>query len=131
MLRTILPAILLCSSALAQTLPMRQFLLRIEPVRKDFTLQTMTEEERPVLDQHVAYLNGLFTAGKMTLAGQAFDPKGLFGIIIVNAADAQAATDILNGDPAVKSKFFRGEVIPFRVVFLRNCGAAAPPPASK
>jgi uncharacterized protein YciI len=129
MLRIILPALLLCSSVLAQTVPARQFLLRIEPVRKDFTLQTMSEEERPILDQHVAYLNSFFTAGTMTLAGQAFDPKGLFGIIIVNAADAQAATDILNGDPAVKSKFFRGEVIPFRTVFLRTCAAAAPPAA--
>ena len=117
---------------------MRQFLLRIEPVRKDFTLQNMTEEERPVLTEHVGYLNSLYAAGTMTFAGQAFDPKGLFGIIVVKAADAEAANAILNGDPSIKSKFFRGEVIPFRAVFEKQCPAPAPavappaaPPASK
>lgn len=128
MLRNLLPLLLVCASAVAQTTPPRgEYLLRIEPVRKDFSLYNMTEAERPILGQHVAYLNGLFAAGALTFAGQAFDPKGLFGIIVVKAADADAARAILDGDPAIKGKLFRGEVIPFHIVFERGRPAAEPP----
>jgi uncharacterized protein YciI len=106
---------------LAQPAPLRQFLLRIEPMRKDFSLLNMTEEERPIIAGHVAYLTGLLGEGKLTFAGQAFDPKGLFGIIVVNAPDMDSAAAIMNADPALKSKMFRGEVIPFRTVFQRPC----------
>ena len=121
MLRTFLLAILMSAAALAQPASVvRQFLLRIEPVRKDFTLQNMNDDERRITGEHAAYLKSLFDQGKLTFAGQAFDPKGLFGIIVVNASDQEAATALLNGDPTMKSKIFRGEVIPFRPVFERG-----------
>jgi uncharacterized protein YciI len=125
MLRTILMALLLGSAALAQTAPSHQYLLRIEPLRKDFTLQNVTEAERQILAQHGAYLHGLFAKGTLTFAGQAFDPKGLFGIIIVTAPDAETAAAILNADPTIVNNVFRGDVIPFRTVFERGVPAAA------
>ncbi len=105
--------------ALAQA-PLRQFLLRIEPVRAGFTLQNMTEEEQKSASAHLAYLKGLFGEGKLTFAGQAFDPKGLFGIIVVNAPDLESANALLHGDPLVKANVFRGEVVPFRSVLDRG-----------
>jgi uncharacterized protein YciI len=81
----------------------------------------MTEEERPIIGAHAAYLAGLLNDGKLTFAGQAFDPKGLFGIIVVNAPDMDSAAALMNADSALKSKMFRGEVIPFRTVFQRAC----------
>ncbi len=120
MSRIILTAILLCASGLAQTPPVRQFLFRIEPVRKDFTLTNITKDELPIVNQHVEYLQKLYAAGTMVLAGQAFDPKGFFGIIVVEAADTESATAIMNDDPLVKNKLFRGEAIPFRTVFERR-----------
>jgi uncharacterized protein YciI len=110
-------------SALAQTAqqpPDRQFLLRIEPVRAGFALQTMTEEEQKTAGAHLAYLRGLLAEGKLTLAGQAFDPKGFFGIIVVNAPDLESATRLLQGDPFVKANLFRGDVTPFRSVLDRG-----------
>lgn len=104
----------------AQQAPDRQFLLRIEPVRAGFTLQTMTEDEQKTAAAHLAYLKGLFAEGKLTLAGQAFDPKGLFGIIVVNAPDMESASRLLHGDPLLKASLFRGEVIPFRSVLERG-----------
>jgi len=99
----------------------KQFLLRIEPVRKDFTLEGMTADERKTAGDHFVYLKSLHDEGKLVLAAQVFDPKGLWGVIIVNAADAVAATAILNGDPGIKAGMFRGEVMPTRVVFdMRN-----------
>jgi len=125
MFRTLLLAILMSLSALAQPAPVvQQFLLRLEPVRKDFTLQNMTDDERRITGEHAAYLKELIGQGKLAFAGQVFDPKGLWGIPIVNAADQEAATALLNGDPTIKAKVFRGEVIPFRIVFQR--GAESP-----
>jgi uncharacterized protein YciI len=121
MFRTLLLSFVMSLPLLAQPAPLRQFLLRIEPVRKDFTLLNMTEEERSVIEGHVAYLTRLLGEGKLTFAGQAFDPKGLFGIIVVNAPDMDSATALMNADPGLKSKLFRGEVIPFRTVFQRAC----------
>jgi uncharacterized protein YciI len=81
----------------------------------------MTEEERPAIAAHVAHLTALLNDGKLTFAGQAFAPKGLFGIIVVHAPDADGAAALMNADPALKSKMFRGEAIPFRTVFQRAC----------
>ncbi len=109
--------------ALAQTAPqppVRQFLLRIEPVRAGFTLQNMTEEEQKGAVAHLAYLKSLFGEGKLTFAGQAFDPKGFFGIIVVNAPDLESATRLLHSDPFVKANLFRGEVVPFRTALDRG-----------
>jgi uncharacterized protein YciI len=115
--------IVMAVSALAQTAPqapVRQFLLRIEPVRAGFTLQNMTEEEQKTAVAHLAYLKGLFAEGKLTLAGQAFDPKGFFGIIVVNAPDLESASRLLHGDPFVKGNLFRGDVTPFRTALERG-----------
>ena len=90
-------------------------------------MQNMTEEEGQIAGQHFAYLQGLHADGKLTFAGQVLDPKGLWGIIIVNAPDQEAANAILNGDPTIKAKMFRGEAIPFRTVFDK-AAAAAPKP---
>ena len=123
MLRKIVLALLISAGAFAQaqTPLLKQFLLRIEPVRKDFTLQGMTADEHKIAASHFMYLKSLHAEGKIALAAQVFDPKGFWGVVIVNAADAEAATEILNGDPMIKAGMFRGEAIPTRVVLdMRN-----------
>ena len=102
---------------MAQSAASGQFLLRTEPTRAGFTLQNMTPEEARLASQHVQYLKSLLDSGKMSLAAQVFDPKGLWGIVIVNAPDLESARALLDADPMVKGKTFRGEAIPVRVVF--------------
>jgi len=123
MLRRIVLALLIWAGAMAQaqTPPLKRFLLRIEPVRKVFTLLNMTADERKIVQEHFLYLKSLHAEGKVALAAQVFDPKGLWGLIIVNAADAEAARAILDADPTIKTGMFRGEVMPTRVVLdVRN-----------
>ena len=127
MRRILLLSLLVATAALAQSPQTRQFLLRYEPARPDFTLQNVTEAERPILAAHGAYLKSLTDQGKITLAGQAFDPKGLWGIAIVTAPDAEAANAMLQADPSIKAKVFRGTVIPFAVVFTRLPEASPKP----
>jgi uncharacterized protein YciI len=125
MRRLILLVALFSGAAIAQPAATGQFLLRIEPTRTGFTLQNMTPEEARLASQHVQYLKSLLDSGKMTLAAQAFDPKGLWGIIIVNAPDSESARALLDADPMVKAKTFRGEAIPLRVVFQKVAETAA------
>jgi uncharacterized protein YciI len=129
MIRALLMAALLPCWALTQSAaPAGLFLLRMEPVRSGFTLQNMTAEETQLANQHFAHLQKLFADGKLTYAAQVFDPKGLWGIVVVNAADLESAQAILNSDPGVKAGLFRGEAIPIRVVLERG---TPPAPAQR
>lgn len=119
MRRLILLAFFLSAGLFAQQPPARQFLLRIEPVDPAFSLQKVSPEQRPTLTAHAAYLRQLLADGKLVLAGQAFPPDSISGIIIVEAPDAAAAKAILDADPSVKAGLFRGDVLPFRTVFAR------------
>ncbi len=111
-------------TALAQPAATGQFLLKIEPTRAGFTLQNMTAEEARLATQHVQYLKSLLDSGKLSLAAQVFDPKGFWGMVIVNAPDLQTARTLLDGDPMVKAKMFRGEAFPLRVVFEKPAESA-------
>jgi uncharacterized protein len=119
MLRTIVLTVVLSLSALAQSAPVHQFLIRLQPVRKNFSLANMTDQERPILNRHLEYLRGLFAEGKVVVAGQVLDPKGLWGLVVVEAPDQEAANAILNGDPTIKNRIFRGDAVPFNLVFER------------
>ena len=124
MRRLILLTTLLSGAVLAQPAATGQYLLKIEPTRAGFTLQNMTAEEARLAGQHMQYLKSLLDAGKLTLAAQAFDPKGLWGIEIVNAESQEAARSLLEADPMVKGNMFRGEAIPVRVVLQKTATAA-------
>lgn len=126
MRKLVLLIALVAGEALAQPVATGQFLLRIEPTRTGFTLQIMSAEESRLAAQHARYLQSLLDAGKLSLAAQVFDPKGLWGIVIVNAPDHETARALLDGDPMVKGNMFRGEVLPVRVVFEKPAEAAKP-----
>jgi len=126
-MRKLIPLIALLSCpAFAQPAATGQFLLRIEPTRAGFTLANMTPDEARLASQHVQYLMSLEESGKLHLAAQVFDPKGLWGIVIVNAPDRDAARALLDSDPMVKANMFRGEVIPIRVVLEKSPEEAKP-----
>ncbi len=117
---------LLCGGAVAQSAATGQFLLRIEPIRAGLTLQNMNAEEQRLATQHFQYLKSLFESEKMSLAAQVLDPEGLWGIIIVNAPNREAARALLDADPTVKGKMFRGEAYPVRVVFEKPAKPESP-----
>ncbi len=137
MIRTLALALvvvsLLCIPAVGQQAPSggQQFLVRLEPVRTDFSLMKLTDQEQVLAMQHMLYLKTLQMEGKLTFAGQAFDPKGFWGFYIVNAPDAQAANALLTADPAIKGSLLKGEAIPFRTVLEKTVAAASAPAKPK
>jgi len=74
---------------------------------------------RPLREQalatHLSYMEGLFKAGSLVLAGLFLDDSG--GAAFVHAADQAAAGAIRDGDPAVETGVFIGEVKPWMSMF--------------
>ena len=79
-----------------------QFLYKLNPPRPTF-VQDMTEAERNVMQQHAIYWNGLTDRGIAIIFGLVLDPKGPWGVGIVEVTDEPDARAIGTNDPAVKA----------------------------
>ncbi len=77
------------------------FLIRLIPPRPSFA-QDMTDEERQLMQQHVAYWTELADAGVALLFGPVSDPAGSYGIGVVEVEEEQVAVLTAN-DPVTTS----------------------------
>jgi uncharacterized protein YciI len=90
----------------------RHFLCRLIPPRPDFAA-TMTAEERSVMQNHAAYWIQNLERGRAIVFGPVADPKGDWGVGIVDAADLAAVEALRDADPAILSgRGFRYEILP-------------------
>src|SRR4030095_2692924 len=58
------------------------FILYLIPPRSDFA-QTMTEDEKSTMMNHVVYWTDLMNKGLVVIFGPVFDPNGVYGVGIV------------------------------------------------
>jgi uncharacterized protein YciI len=91
----------------------KHFYLKLIASRPTFA-QDMTNEERNIMQQHVAYLTDLMNKGIVKLFGPVFDPNGAFGIGIIEAESEEQVKEITINDPA--SSINRYEIYPMRAV---------------
>jgi uncharacterized protein len=96
---------------------MEEFVYLIHPVREDF-IQSMTQDEREIMERHFNYLNDLLSEEKLILAGPCLDGK--FGIVVYRAESMEAAREIMDNDPAVLNGLMTGELHPYRVSLMAN-----------
>jgi uncharacterized protein YciI len=78
------------------------FFCRLNPPRPDFA-KTMSDAERALMGTHAAYLRGEQEKGRVVLFGPVGDPKGAWGLGILECTDDAEARTITNNDPTVKS----------------------------
>lgn len=76
------------------------FLCRLTPPRSSFAAD-MTAEERAVMTRHVAYWTDRAKDGQIVVFGPVADPAGSWGVMIVQAADAEAVEAMTADDPAI------------------------------
>jgi uncharacterized protein YciI len=100
---------------------MSEWIYFLHPPRDDFAA-TLTEEEADVWGRHFVRLKKMLDEGTLILAGPTLGRINT-GIAVFEAPDEEAATAVMNGDPAIASGFARGELRPFRVSLLRHPGA--------
>jgi uncharacterized protein YciI len=71
----------------------------------------MTEAEGTIMQEHFAYWLGLMDERKVVVVGPVLDPKGTYGIAVLEVEDESIAQNIASSDPAITSQAgFRFEV---------------------
>ena len=75
------------------------FALYLLPSRPDFA-QTMTDEERAIMMNHVAYWTELMNQGKVVAFGPVMDPQEVYGLGIIAVKDEHEVKEFISNDPA-------------------------------
>lgn len=98
---------------------MKYFFCKLIPPRPTF-MQDMTEAERAIMGEHVAYWRGMMERGQAVAYGPVDDPQGGYGIGIIaveNDADLEAFRD---NDPTIRAnRGFRFEALPMLRLITR------------
>lgn len=99
---------------------MKYFLYKLIPPRPTFA-QDMTEVEARLMQEHAAYWKGLMDRGLVVAFGPVLDPKGVYGVAIVEFEDTANADDLGIDDPTIKANVgFRFEIYPMPQVMVRR-----------
>ena len=75
------------------------FAVRLNPSRPDFA-QTMTDEEKSIMQQHAAYWRKFMNEGKVIVFGPVLDPNAVYGLGVLSVDDEQEVNDFIASDPA-------------------------------
>jgi uncharacterized protein YciI len=95
-----------------------QFFLKLIPPRPTFA-QDMTAGERTVMMKHAAYWAEIFKTGKVLIIGPINDPKGAWGMAVLETDSLADAQQMASNDPTVIAGINKVEVSPMQV-FLRK-----------
>jgi uncharacterized protein YciI len=81
---------------------MKYFLTKLIPPRPTFA-QDMTEAEAQVMRDHVAYWTDLAERGTAIVFGPVADPKGAWGVGILEVADEAEVQSLTANDPVMQA----------------------------
>ena len=77
----------------------KYFVLYLNPCRPDFA-QTMTAEERTIMQLHIGYWKTFMDKGVMLIFGPVLDPTGVYGLGIVAVDGEEQLQQLIANDPA-------------------------------
>ena len=86
-------------------------MLRLVSPRPTFPMD-MTDSERRVMQEHVVYWTALRDKGIAIVFGPVLDPKGVWGVAVVETSDEANARALLVNDPVEKAGLGRIEIYP-------------------
>jgi uncharacterized protein YciI len=95
-----------------------QFFARLLPPRPTF-MQDITPAETPLMQQHFAYWTEQFKTGKVLLLGPVMDPKGAFGVFVLEMSSEAEARAMVEGDPTIKAGMNHYDIAPMHVAMHR------------
>ena len=96
----------------------QHFFLKLIGPRPTFPMD-ITEAERALMQQHAAYLNEHFAAGRVLVYGPVMAATGAFGMGVIETPTEEEARQIMDADPSVKAGLNTYEVSPMRVIAAR------------
>jgi len=77
------------------------FAVKLLPPRADFA-QTMTDDERTIMQEHAAYWKSYMDKGMVHVFGPVLDPKGVYGFGVVSVDNEEQLKEFINNDPSLK-----------------------------
>jgi len=89
------------------------YVLYLLASRPDFAT-TLTDEEKAIMRQHVAYWTEKLKQGKVYAFGPVIDPEGIYGLGVVGVDNEQELKDFIANDPA--GKINKYEYFPMKAV---------------
>ena len=95
------------------------YFVKLIPPRPTFATD-MTDAEGKLMEQHADYWLAQFDKGKVLILGPVLDPKGAFGMVVIETATEAEARELAMNDPTVKAGLNRIEVSPMRVFRMRK-----------
>ena len=99
---------------------MKYFLYKLIPPRPTFA-QDMNEAEAKLMREHADYWKGLMKRRLVIVFGPVADPKGVYGIAILELEEEADANALGMNDPAIKAKAgFNFEVHPIDRAVVRK-----------
>ena len=87
----------------------KHFFLKLIPSRPTFA-QDMTDAERAIMMQHVAYWADLLNKGIAIVFGPVSDPKGTYGMGVIAVDSEEDVSTLTANDPAAKLNKY--EILP-------------------
>jgi uncharacterized protein YciI len=98
---------------------MPHFLFKLIPPRSSFA-QDMNDTERNLMQQHAAYWKQLLEKGAALIYGPVFEPKGSWGLAIIEVENEAAANELALNDPTIKANLHTFEMHPMRALVKGN-----------
>jgi uncharacterized protein len=99
---------------------LKYFLYKLISPRPTFP-QDINEEEQKIVERHADYWKQLAERRTAVFFGPVLDPKGVYGLAIVEAQEETLVENIGYNDPAIKaSAGFKFEIYPFIDAVLRE-----------
>lgn len=112
-------------SVAQQAAPQRKtWFIRLNPPRPTFE-KDATEAEQALMEEHFKYWKALYDKGVCVFGGPVLDPKGVYGVLAVDAPSEAEARKLAEADPSVKAGLNKIEVAEMRAVFLHRAGSSS------
>jgi uncharacterized protein YciI len=96
-----------------------RFLLKLIPPRTTF-VNDMTPDEGKLMQQHADYWAEQFKKGTVLIIGPVLDPKGAWGMAVLETATEEEARTLAMNDPSVKAGLNKIEISPMRVFLMKK-----------
>lgn len=99
----------------------KQYIYVLHPAERLQAGGAWTDSDNAAVSAHFVRLQEATASGKVILAGKTDEPDAsTFGIVIFEAADAAAAEEFMNTDPAVVAGVMTAELHPYTVALMRK-----------
>ena len=98
--------------------PKLRFFVKLIPPRPTFA-NDMTPAEEKLMQEHADYWAEQFKHGTVLIIGPVLDPRGAFGMAVLETAKEEEARTLAMNDPTVKAGMNKVEISPMQVFRMK------------